>query len=189
MVTSDDAVGKSPALLEAAIRIIAAQGTGASTASIAREAGVAAGTLFNHFNTKDELLNRLYVALKTEMGASALAGVVSGADLRQRFGQLWAGWLHWAACAPERRRTLALLEPAPVITPASRAEGQRALAGIAAVIEEVRVTGAMRDAPPMLIVTLLGAVADAAADHMAANPADLDRHGKTAIEAAWRMLA
>ena len=188
-MTSNHATDTSAALLDAAARLIAAAGTGVSTASIAREAGVAAGTLFNHFSTKDELLNRLYVALKAEMGAAALAGVASGADLRERFGQLWAGWLCWATTAPERRRTLALLEPAPVITPASRAEGRRAMAGVAAVIEEVRPSGAMRDAPLALVVTLLGAMADAALDHMAANPADLERHGCTVAEAAWRVLA
>lgn len=46
---------KKQALLEAATQAIAQSGIAASTAVIARNAGVAEGTLFRYFATKDEL--------------------------------------------------------------------------------------------------------------------------------------
>jgi AcrR family transcriptional regulator len=61
--------------MSAAIRVIAAQGLGAPTATIAKEAGVSNGSLFTYFETKADLLNQLYVGLKTEMGAAALDGL------------------------------------------------------------------------------------------------------------------
>ena len=61
---SDD---KRNAILAAATQVVAEQGVGAPTATIARVAGVAEGTLFTYFATKDELLNRLYLELKLEL--------------------------------------------------------------------------------------------------------------------------
>ncbi|MER2503736.1 helix-turn-helix domain-containing protein, partial [Klebsiella pneumoniae] len=50
---------KKQALLEAATVAFAQSGIAASTSAIARSAGVAEGTLFRYFATKDELLNEL----------------------------------------------------------------------------------------------------------------------------------
>jgi AcrR family transcriptional regulator len=63
------------AILSAATRVIASQGLGAATATIAKQAGVSNGSLFLYFDTKAMLLNELYVSLKTEMGAAAIAGL------------------------------------------------------------------------------------------------------------------
>jgi AcrR family transcriptional regulator len=56
--------GKGSLILEAATRVLATEGLSATTASIAREAGVANGSLFMYFETKTELFNQLYVRLK-----------------------------------------------------------------------------------------------------------------------------
>ncbi|HBY4748947.1 TPA: TetR/AcrR family transcriptional regulator [Klebsiella pneumoniae] len=50
---------KKQALLEAATAAFAQSGIAASTSAIARSAGVAEGTLFRYFATKDELLNEM----------------------------------------------------------------------------------------------------------------------------------
>src|SRR5260370_31230796 len=63
---------KRSAILEAATRIIVAQGLSAPTAGIAKEAGVANGSLFTYFETKTDLFNQLYLELKTEMASAAM---------------------------------------------------------------------------------------------------------------------
>jgi AcrR family transcriptional regulator len=57
-------------ILAAAGRVIGDFGPSAPTARIAKEAGVAEGTIFIYFDTKDELLNELYLELK-ETGEAA----------------------------------------------------------------------------------------------------------------------
>ena len=94
---SDD---KRSAILAAAIRVIAAQGLGAPTATIAQEAGVSNGSLFTYFATKADLLNHLYVVLKTEMGAAALDGLPTESDIRTQVLHMWTHWLQWATCYP-----------------------------------------------------------------------------------------
>src|SRR5277367_1020032 len=103
---SDD---KRAAIMSAAARVIAAQGLGAPTATIAKEAGVANGSLFTYFDTKADLLNQLYLELKAEMGAAALGGLPDG-DGRDAMLHMWSHWLHWAATYPDKRRALAQLD-------------------------------------------------------------------------------
>src|SRR5579864_320739 len=64
---------KRNAILAAAAQVIAEQGIGAPTARIARLAGVAEGTLFTYFDTKDELLNQLYLEIKAELREAMMA--------------------------------------------------------------------------------------------------------------------
>ena len=58
---------KRQAILDAALKIFADRGiAGAPTSAISREAGVAEGSLFTYFKTKDDLLNALYNDLRME---------------------------------------------------------------------------------------------------------------------------
>src|ERR1700760_787030 len=126
---------KREAIMAAAIRVIAAQGWSAPTAAIAKEAGVANGSLFNYFPTKADLLNALYLELKAEMASISLDCLPTGSDLRHQALHMWSHWLHWAASYPERRRTLAHLGVSPDITAASHQSAHQAMAGIAELLE------------------------------------------------------
>ena len=75
--------------MAAATRVIVKQGLGAPTALIAREAGVANGSLFTYFETKAELFNQLYLELKTQMASAALEGLPADAELRAQFACVW----------------------------------------------------------------------------------------------------
>ena len=68
---------KRSAILEAATRIIVMQGLSAPTAGIAKEAGVANGSLFTYFETKTDLFNQLYLELKMEMASATMKNLPS----------------------------------------------------------------------------------------------------------------
>jgi AcrR family transcriptional regulator len=180
---------KRSAIMSAAARVIAAQGLGAATATIASEAGVSNGSLFTYFDTKADLLSQLYVELKTEMGAAALAGLPGERDLRGQMLHLWRNWLRWAASCPEKRRALAHLGVSDDIAPEGRAAAHQAMAGVAALLERSRRNGSLRDAPLAFVSALMSAMADTTMDFMIADPANADARCQTAFEALWRMLA
>src|SRR5277367_2934520 len=183
---SDD---RRSAILSAAIRVIAAQGLGAPTATIAKEAGVSNGSLFTYFETKADLLNQLYIALKREMAAAALDGLPTGGDTREQVLHMWSHWLRWAASSPEKRRTLAHLGVSDDITPESREIGHQKMAGIARLLQRSRENGPMRNAPLGFVVALMNAMADATIDFMVSDPANANKHSKAAFEALWRVVA
>ena len=175
--------------MSAAIRVIASQGLGAPTATIAKEAGVSNGSLFTYFETKADLLNHLYVELKTEMAAAALDGLPTESDIRQQVFHMWSHWLRWAASCPEKRRALAHLAVSDDITPASHQAGSQTMAGIARLLERSRENGPMRDAPLGFVAALMSALADTTIDFMIQDPANADKHCTAAFDALWRMVA
>jgi AcrR family transcriptional regulator len=175
--------------MSAATRVIAAQGLGAATAMIAKEAGVANGSLFTYFDTKADLLNQLYLELKAEMGAAALGGLPAGGDVREQMRHMWTRWLHWAAACPEKRRALAQLEVSVEITAPTHQDASRSLAGIAAILERSRENGPMRDAPLAFVVALANALAETTIDFILADPGNADAHGQAGFDALWRMIA
>ncbi len=138
---------------------IAAQ-AGAPTAAIAKEAGVSNGSLFTYFETKADLLNQLYLQIKAEAAEAASGGLSAKGDIRKRAQQSWARSLEWAMEFPQKRRVLVLLAVSDDVTQASKAEGHRIMAGVAARIDESRKNGPMRNAPLPFVVAIMNAIMD-----------------------------
>ena len=93
---ANGAVNKREKLLEAAIDLFGVNGFwNTSTASIAKHAGVATGTLFNHFASKEALIREVLVYLKREMISEAAKGFDENADLRDQLELLWYNGLRW----------------------------------------------------------------------------------------------
>ncbi|MER6116785.1 TetR/AcrR family transcriptional regulator [Streptomyces sp. NPDC001743] len=181
---SDD---KRAAIMAAATQIIAAQGLGAATAAIAKEAGVSNGSLFTYFDTKADLLNQLYLELKSDMGAAALGGLPA-ADARTQMLHLWSRWMDWATANPLKRRTLAQLQVSDEITASTHESANRTMTGIGEILERSRANGPMRDAPAGLVFTLSNALAEATIDYIIGDPDRADAHRQSGFEALWRMI-
>jgi AcrR family transcriptional regulator len=180
---------KRRAILEAATRIIVTQGLSAPTAGIAKNAGVANGSLFTYFETKTDLFNQLYLELKTEMASAAMKDLPTAAEPREQLFHLWEHWMNWASSYPEKRRALAQLSVSDEITPETRAAGHKTMAGVAGLLERIRATGPMRKAPMGFVVAILNSVAEATIDFMAQDSGRARKHCKEGFEALWRVVA
>ena len=182
---SDD---KRQAILEAATRVIVRQGLSAPTAGIAKEAGVANGSLFTYFATKAELFNALYLYLKDEMAAAVTRDLRESDALRKQLRQAWNNWMKWALTAPEKRRALAQLSVSDDITRETHQAGNKAMHGVADLMERVHRAGSMRKVPASFVFTLMNSVAESTMDFMTRDQAHAEAHAKAGFEALWRML-
>jgi len=102
-------VEKKQAILDSALHLFVEQGFHAtSTASIAKKAGVATGTLFHHFANKSALLNHLFITIKQAFAddiSQALASTVSdGKDIKSDTEYLWQQAIDWALRNPMQQR-------------------------------------------------------------------------------------
>jgi AcrR family transcriptional regulator len=176
------------AILSASARVVASQGLGASTAAIAKEAGVSNGSLFVYFETKSALVNELYAMLKSEMGAAAMDGMPEDAEPREQLLHMWTGWLRWATGDPDRRRALAQLEVADEVTAETRRSVHAAQGEMAAVLERCRAQGPMADEPLDFVLVLAGAISDAAIDAVIREPGAAAARSDAAFEAISRLL-
>ena len=180
---------KRRAILEAATRIIVLQGLSAPTAGIAKDAGVANGSLFTYFETKTDLFNQLYLELKTEMASAAMRDLPTRAEPREQLLHLWQHWMNWAVSYPEKRRALAQLGVSDEITPETRAAGHKTMAGVAELLEHIRASGPMRKAQMGFVVAIMNSVAEATIDFMTQDSAHSRKHCKEGFQALWRMVA
>lgn len=177
------------AILSAATRVIAAQGLGAATAAIAKEAAVSNGSLFVYFDTKSQLVNELYVALKSEMGAAAIDGLPLEDSPREQVLHVWNQWLGWATSFPEKRRTLAQLDVADDITAESHRIVTAGFSGITDLLERSRVGGPVSDAPLGFVLALMTAVAETTIESTISDPSNAEANRMLGFEAMWRILA
>lgn len=176
-------------IMAAATRVIAERGLSAPTAEIAREAGVSNGTLFNTFATKADLLNHLFVELKSELGAAVTAGLPADGDLREQAWHVWCRWMDWGTSDPRGKQALAQLSASRDITPASHAAAYAAMADVAAILDKARAGGALREAPMAFVVRIAEAVADAAIAFMIQDPQGSGQHRAAGFEALWHAVA
>ncbi len=180
---------KRNAIMAAATRVVVAQGLGAPTALIAKEAGVANGSLFTYFPTKADLFNQLYLALKTDMALATLKHLPTDAGCRNQMCHLFCNWVRWAASHPDQWRALAQLGVSDDITPATRTAGHETMASVRALVEQSRANGPMRDAPMGFVVGIMTALAGATIEFVAADPGHGDEHCKSGFDALWRAIA
>jgi len=130
-------------IVEVTIGLIAKEGLGVPTARIAREAGVANGTLFNLFPTKQALLDRVYITLKGEMALVFGKLDVAGDDLVAAMGDAWRSYVLWAVSTPGRHQVMHLLKGGGAVSPAAVAEGEQAFADMRRFVEMEMARGAL----------------------------------------------
>ena len=173
--------------------MIADQGLGVATATLAKQAGVSTGTLFNYFESKPVLVNELYVSLKCEIGLVTAEGLPDGASPHDQLRHVWDRWVGWATDAPEKRRAIALLDVAEDITEESRKTAHQAFVGMAELLERCRTGGPMQDVPLSFVLRILNGIADATIDDLIARPgpgsAINDPRSSAAFDAIWRAVA
>jgi AcrR family transcriptional regulator len=141
--------GRREDVLDAALGLFAERGFhGTAMPDIAAEAGVAAGTIYRHFASKEALVNELFRRCKRAL-AAALATVPDAGTLEERFHHLWWALVGFAREQPRAFGFLELHHHGTYLDAESRALELSILAPIAALL------GPARAVP--LIVTVWGA--------------------------------
>lgn len=108
------ATGTAGRVRQALREVVAERGFhGASMSAVARAAGVATGTAYVHYGSKDELVLAAYVEAKHDLVAAAVAAHRGARDPEEQFVGLWLGaWDHLVA-APVRARFLLQVDVSP----------------------------------------------------------------------------
>ncbi|WP_109124409.1 TetR/AcrR family transcriptional regulator [Dyella sp. C11] len=180
---------KRNAILDAATKVFAEQGTSAPTSRIAREAGVAEGTLFTYFESKDALLNELYLSLKSGLREMMLDGYPRQAAIQERAHHVWNAYVNWGAANPEGRKVMAQLTVSERVTQESRAAGSAPFGGVQDMLKDAMHKGVLRDLAPAFVGALLSAMADVTIGFVEREPARADKYRSAGFEAFWNAIA
>jgi AcrR family transcriptional regulator len=179
---------KRNAILDAATEVVARLGVSAPTAKIAKDAGVAEGTLFTYFASKDELLNQLYLELKTDLSEAMTTGYPSDKSLIERCRHVWNSYVRWGSAHPLKQKAMRQLGVSERVTEKSKKIGAEAFEEINQMIREILAGGPLEDQPPAFAAAILGAMADTTMDFIALNPGRAKHYAKAGFEAFWKAV-
>ena len=85
-----DAPNTKDKILRATLILVAREGfSGATTARIAAEAGVAEGSIYRHFKNKNDLMIGLYRRIKAEVYLLVMQDYDERAPIHDRFTHIW----------------------------------------------------------------------------------------------------
>lgn len=115
---------KRNTLIQSTIQTIAEQGLSATTALIAKNAGVATGSLFTYFESKEALLNATYLEIKRQI-AQAVMPHLPQAEFSAQLLYLWNHYIDWGIQHNKARQTLQQLEVSTILTEKTRQEAKQ----------------------------------------------------------------
>jgi TetR/AcrR family transcriptional regulator, repressor of fatR-cypB operon len=89
------------AIMDAALQCFVDRGFhGTAIPDIATRAGIAAGTIYHYFGSKEELVNALFRKWKTEIARRVFTAFPQGAPAREQFSVMWREMVAFALAHP-----------------------------------------------------------------------------------------
>ena len=146
---------KRTAIMEAALKLFTERGFhGTSTAQISKEAGVATGTLFNYFPTKEYLINSLYFEVKGRLSRSMGTGIEIESTFQERLRRLWSNSINWGVDNQEEFLFVGQFCSSPYITKYTREEVMKEYIFLHNLVNEGIKTGEIKDFSPELTIAM-----------------------------------
>src|SRR6202789_1833119 len=151
---------KRNSILSAAIQVFAERGLGAPTAAVTSAAGIAEGSLFTYFKTKDELINALYRELKLELADAMMSSFPRKQSVRHRLEHVWNGYVQWGVANPDQQKVLKQIQVWGGLTEESRQAGSAPFTEIQRMAEDAMALKIYKDIPQTLIGAALSSLAE-----------------------------
>jgi AcrR family transcriptional regulator len=176
---------KRNAILDAATEVFADRGLGAATAAISRAAGVAEGTLFTYFQTKDELINTLYREIKLELADAMMSDFPRRAGIRDRLHHVWDRYVTWGVDNPVQEKVLRQMNLWVGLTEESRRAGILPFLEIEKMAEAAVAQRILVDRPLDFIRAAMNALADTTIDFMRRDTQHAEMYKTTGFAMLW----
>lgn len=177
---------KRDAILAAANTLVAAQGVGASTAQIARAAKVAEGTVFTYFETKDALLNALFVRLETRLALALGDAFPADAEAHAQLQHVWNALIGWGAAHPVDRMALRQLKVSERITEHTRAQCSGLFGSMLQSLEASVVAHIPAERVPFYLGRVLLSLLETTLEAMAAQPEQAKALQQAGFDLFWK---
>ncbi len=182
-------VSKRDALLDTAEALFVRDGFwGTTTASIAREAGVATGTLFTYFSSKDELIDEVYMRIKATAFASTSPALEPAPLSEDGFRLIMEKYIRWGCAHPQQYRLLLQLRQENVIS--QRVQEQVEEGGLSLLQQGIE-RGLIESLDPSFLYSMVAAQCEAAIqyalDHQLDAP-EVEAFARQTSSLIWKFL-
>jgi AcrR family transcriptional regulator len=183
--------GKREAILATALQLFVERGFfGTPTSLISKEAGVATGTLFFYFPTKEVLIDELYRRVKAEAAEAMCRGLAKEKTAKAKFRRLGENAVAWGIGNPAKIQFMEQFAHTPFVSPTAQEEGMSRFSFLRELVEEGIREGAIRDIDKELLFCLMasalaGLIARAAAE---GDPAERRRIIGAGLDFVWNAM-
>jgi AcrR family transcriptional regulator len=178
---------KRKAILEAAKSLIAERGVADTpTSAISKAAGVAEGSLFTYFSSKDELLNELYLEMRRDFDRN-LTTYPQDSDAKTRLRYVWDTFLNLGVAEPSRLTIMRQIRATGKLLKENETPGKMVVETLNATREAIE-GGTFRDASLEFLVLLLRAHAEATIEFIVAHPEHAAYSRELGFNLIWRGL-
>jgi AcrR family transcriptional regulator len=147
---------KKEKIINTTLRLITTRGFHDTPMSlIAKEAEVAAGTIYHYFNSKEALINELYSTLKARMGEALQKNDQRHGRVKDRFFQFWKNLYQHFITHPEEFKFLEQYANSPLVDQDIREDNTRHYEPILTFMQEGMEAGVLRQMPVLLMANLV----------------------------------
>jgi len=179
---------KRTALLLSAMHAIAEQGVLASTSSIPRRAGVAEGTLFTYFKSKEVLFQELYLHLKRSLASAMMSDFPATADYRQRMQFIFLRYVNWGLGNAVERLVVGRLSSSGQISDETRILGMEPFLAVSQTMQDGVRDGVLVNASISFLSSVIENIANTTIEHAEKLPQDAQHHQQLGFEMLWRAI-
>lgn len=147
---------KKAAIFKATLQLITKHGFhGTPMSKVAKEADVAAGTIYHYFDGKEDLINQLYAELKQQMGTALMENVETNGSTKQQFFSFWLNLFNYFYHHADEFRFLEQYANSPYISQSVREENSRYYQPVIDFLARGIERGELRDINLDLLVSLV----------------------------------
>lgn len=184
-------VDKRDAILDAALSCFVAQGFhGTAVPEVARKAGVATGTIYHYFPSKEALVNALYRKWKEAAGRQIFTAYPPLAPVREQFHAVWQSMLEFARAYPQAFAFLELHHHRSYLDAESLAMEHRLKDFAAAMLTQAQARGEVKAGSTTLLMEMVfGAFNGMMAAHWDGRIELSDEVSAVAERSGWDIIA
>lgn len=143
-------------ILEAALVCFVTEGFhGTAVPEVSKRAGVATGTIYHHFPSKEALVNAVFRQWKERIGLSVMAAFPPTGTVREQFRAIWFAMMDFALAHPDGFAFLELHNHRSYLDGESRAMENRLKDFGAVVVGKAQADGLVKAGPPILLMELV----------------------------------
>lgn len=173
---------KQQAILEAAIEVFAQRGFwDTPTSLISKTAGVADGTLFNYFKTKDDLISEVYLEIKRGLAERLVEGMAEQKTFREMLAYVWSEYVDWALENPAEFDVLQQIGSSFELSDEVKAAGMEPFVDLQSLARERIAAGELRDYPVDYLTAVLEGL-NVATIRFLAQPRNGEVHDRETIK-------
>jgi AcrR family transcriptional regulator len=178
---------KLEAIFKATLKLVLREGfTALKMSDVAKEAGIATGTIYVYFESKEDLINQLYLELKKRNAEEFLKGYNAKAPFMACFEKVWHNYVRAQLQEPEAAAFLEQYYRSPYLQESVKKETDKMLQPVFDLLERGKEERLVKDVPTeLLVIQLSGAIGELVRWHVngqiKANPSLINK----AFELAW----